>query len=212
MGKQDFNQVEKFQKERSMKKTGLAVLLAILVLVVPHLWAQDKAKSADAAKPAVTEKVITPLRVQVVFTEFDGDKKISSLPYTFLVNADERGERAAVRMGLKVPIETSTSTGVKQIQYQDVGTNLDGRAEKTEDGRFQLMLNVEKSSAYLPGANEKPASVGGNEVSRNQPTFQQFRTQANLLIRDGQTVQSTVATDPVTGHVTKVDVTVNIVK
>jgi len=64
----------------------------------------------------------------------------------------------------------------------------------------------------LPGANERPASVGGNEVSRNQPTFQQFRTQANLLIRDGQTVQSTVATDPVTGHVTKVDVTVNIVK
>ena len=195
-----------------MKKTGLAVLLATMVLVVPRLWGQDKEKSTAEARSAQVEKTITPLRVQVTFTEFDGDKKISSLPYTFLVNADERGERAALRMGLKVPIEASSNTGVKQIQYQDVGTNLDGRAEKTEDGRFRLMLNVEKSSAYLPGANEKPASVGGNEVSRNQPTFQQFRTQANLLIRDGQTVQSTVATDPVTGHVTKVDVTVNVVK
>lgn len=195
-----------------MKKTVVAMLLAVLALGVPRLRAQDKEKSAAEARPAQTEKTITPLRVQVTFTEFDGDRKISSLPYTFLVNADERGERAALRMGLKVPIEASSNTGVKQIQYQDVGTNLDGRAEKTEDGRFRLMLSVEKSSAYLPGANEKPASVGGNEVSRNQPTFQQFRTQANLLIRDGQTVQSTVATDPVTGHVTKVDVTLNVIK
>lgn len=195
-----------------MKKTVVAMLLAVLVLGVPRVSSQDKEKSTAEARPAQAEKTITPLRVQVTFTEFDGDKKISSLPYTFLVNADERGERAALRMGLKVPIEASSSTGVKQIQYQDVGTNLDGRAEKTEDGRFRLMLSVEKSSAYLPGANEKLASVGGNEVSRNQPTFQQFRTQANLLIRDGQTVQSTVATDPVTGHVTKVDVTVNVVK
>lgn len=195
-----------------MKKTGLAVLLAIVVLVVPRLWAQDKEKSTGEAKPAQTEKTITPLRVQVTFTEFDGDKKISSLPYTFLVNADERGERAALRMGLKVPIEASSNAGVKQIQFQDVGTNLDGRAEKTEDGRFLLMLNVEKSSAYLPGASEKPASFGGSEVSRSQPTFQQFRTQANLLIRDGQTIQTTVATDPVTGRVLKVDVTINVVK
>ena len=195
-----------------MKKTGLAVLLATMVLVVPRLWAQDKEKSTVEARSAQVEKTITPLRVQVTFTEFDGDKKISSLPYTFLVNADERGERAALRMGLKVPIETSSNTGVKQIQYQDVGTNLDGRAEKIDDGRFLLMLNVEKSSAYLPGASEKPASVGGNEVSRNQPTFQQFRTQVNLLIRDGQTVQSTVATDPVTGRVLKVDVTLNVIK
>jgi hypothetical protein len=213
MEKQDFKRVEKFEKERSMKKTGLAVLLATLVLVVPRSEGQDKEKSAADARSAQTEKAMTPLRVQVSFTEFDGEKKIGNLPYTFLVNADDRGARAAVRMGLRVPIEASSSnTGVKQIQYTDVGTSLDGRAEKTEDGRFLLMLSVEKSSAYLPGANEKPASVGGNEISSAQPTIQQFRTQVNLLIRDGQTIQSTVATDPVTGHVTKVDVTLNVIK
>jgi acyl-CoA hydrolase len=204
--------LEKFEKELSMKKTVLAVSLAILALAVPRLLAQEKEKSAGEAKPAQIEKPMTPLRVQVVFTEFENDKKISNLPYTFLVNADDRGARAAVRMGLKVPIETSSNTGVKQFQYQDVGTNLDGRAEKTEDGRFSLTLSVEKSSAYLPGANEKPASVGGNEISSAQPTIQLFRTQVNVLIRDGQTIQSTVATDPVTGHVLKVDVTLNVMK
>jgi hypothetical protein len=195
-----------------MKKTVLAVSLAIVVLVVPRMLAQDKEKSGGEAKPSQTEKPMTPLRVQVSFTEFEGDKKISNLPYTFLVNADDRGVKAAVRMGLRVPIETSSNTGAKQITYQDVGTNLDGRAEKTDDGRFSLILNVEKSSAYLPGSNEKPASVGGNEISSAQPTIQQFRTQVNLLIRDGQTIQSTVAADPVTGRVLKVDVTLNVIK
>jgi hypothetical protein len=194
------------------KKNALAGLFVIVAIAAPRLLAQEKPKSPEAAKPAETAKTMTPLLVQVVFTEFEGEKKLSSLPYTFLVNADERGERAAVRMGLRVPIEASSNSGVKQFQYMDVGTNLDGRAEKTEDGRFLLMLNVEKSSVYRPGASEKPASLGGNEISPAQPIVQQFRTQVNLLIRDGQTVQSTLATDPVTGHVLKVDVTANVIK
>jgi hypothetical protein len=195
-----------------MKKTILAATLALLVVAVPRLWAQEKEKPSDAAKSAEPEKVITPLRVQVIFAEFDGEKKISSLPYTFLVNADERSVPAAVRMGLKVPIEISSNTGVKQLQYQDVGTNIDGRAEKTGDGRFLLRLGVERSSVYVPGTEGKSAFVGGSEISSAQPIVQVFRTQANLLIRDGQTIQSTVATDPVTGHVTKVDVTLSVLK
>lgn len=195
-----------------MKKTVLAASLAIAMFVVPRMLAQDKEKSGGEAKSATTEKTVTPLRVQLVFTEFEGDKKIGNLPYTFLVNADDRGSQAAVRMGLRVPIETSSNTGVKQVQYQDVGTNIDGRAEKADDGRFLLRLNVERSSVYLPGTGGKPAAVGGNEISSAQPIVQQFRTQVNLLIRDGQTIQSTVATDPVTGHVTKVDVTLNAIK
>ncbi len=195
-----------------MKRPILAVSIATLLLVVPGLRAQDKEKSAENAKPAEAAKTITPLRVQVTFTEYDGDKKISSLPYTLLINADDRGSTAAVRMGLRVPIETSSNTGVKQISYQDIGTNLDGRAEKTEDGRFLLKLNLERSSAYLPGTNAKSGSVGGNEISSSQPTIQQFRSQGGMLLRDGQTIQSTIATDPVTGRVIKVDVTLNVIK
>src|ERR1700688_3642926 len=158
-----------------MKKTILAVSLAVLVLVVPRLWSQDKEKSGGEVKSAPTEKIITPLRVQMVFTEFEGDKKIGNLPYTFLVNADDRGSQAAVRMGLRVPIEASSNTAVKQFQYQDVGTNIDGRAEKADDGRFLLRLNVERSSVYLPGSEGKPAAVGGSEISGAQPIVQQFR-------------------------------------
>ncbi len=191
-----------------MKKVILVLLLGMLVVSGRQLWSQEKGKSEETARPAETQRTVTPLRVQVVFTEFAGEKKVSSLPYTLLVNADDRGPQAAVRMGLRVPIELSAN----QVQFLDVGTNLDGRAEKAEDGRFLLKLNVEKSSVYAPGAIEKPASVGGSEISSRQPIVQQFRTQVNLLIRDGQTIQSTVATDPVTGHTLKVDVTLNVIK
>jgi hypothetical protein len=204
--------VERLEKERSMKRPILAVLLATLLLIVPRVWAQDKEKSTDSAKPAATEKAITPLRVQVVFTEFDGDKKIGSLPYTFLVNADDRGSQAAVRMTFHVPVATSSDAGAKHVGQYPLTTNLDGRAEKTDDGRFLLRLTLEKSSIYLAGANQKPASLGGSEVSANDPVQQEFRTNVNLLVRDGQTIQSTVATDPVSGHVLKIDVTVNVIK
>jgi type II secretory pathway component GspD/PulD (secretin) len=115
-------------------------------------------------------------------------------------------------MGVRVPIETSSNTGVKQFQYQDIGTSIDGRAERTGDGRFLLRLGVERSSVYAPGTEGKAAAVGGSEISSALPIVQQFRTQANLLVRDGQTIQATVATDPVTGHVIKVDVTLNVLK
>jgi len=191
-----------------MKKTVLALLLAVFVLGGQRLWSQEKGnrKKLPSLPRLKKQSHLSACRLSSLNTK--ARKKISSLPYTLLVNADDRGPQAAVRMGLRVPIEMATT----QVQYQDVGTNLDGRAEKTDDGRFLLRLNVEKSSVYSPGASQKPASVGGNEISSKQPIVQQFRTQVNLLIRDGQTIQSTVATDPVTGHVLKVDVTLNVIK
>lgn len=196
-----------------MKKTAFVVLLVVLAFAAP-LRSQDKAKSSEGAKSSESSmSEITPLRVQVVFLEYEGDKKISSLPYTLLVNADDRGPQASIRMGLRVPIETSSSGGTnKQFQYMDVGTNLDGRADKTDDGRFNLKLNVEKSSLYTPGTTERPATVGGNEIPAGQPIVQQFRSQVNVLLRDGQTTQSTVASDAVTGRVLKVEVTLNVLK
>lgn len=189
-----------------MKKGAFAVLLAIILLGALALRAQDK--KPDAPPPDMA------LRVQVAFAEFDGEKKISSLPYTLLVNVDDHGPQAAVRMGLRVPVETGGGPGTasKQFTYIDVGTNLDGRADRIDGGRFSLRLNVEKSSLYTPGATEKPATVGGNEILTGQPIVQSFRSQVNLYMRDGQTMQATVASDPVTGHVLKVEVTLNVIK
>lgn len=191
-----------------MRKTVPVLLLAVLMIGTPRSRAQDKVVDEKASP-------ITPLRVQVVFSEYDGEKKISNLPYTMLVNADDKGPQASVRMGLRVPIVSSGSTSPsvpKQFIYMDVGTNMDGRADRVEGGRFLLKINIEKSSLYSPGDVQKSASLEGNEMPGGQPVVQQFRSQVNLLIRDGQTIQSTVATDPISGHVLKVDITLNVIK
>jgi len=39
-----------------------------------------------------------------------------------------------------------------------------------------------------------------------------FNSSFQVLLRDGQTNQYTSATDPVTGEVTKIDVTLNVLK
>jgi hypothetical protein len=197
-----------------MKRTVLAVLFVCATIVSPRLLAQEKEKSPEAGKVAETQKVVTPLRIQVVFNEYDGEKKTSSLPYTLLVNADDKGPQAAVRIGLVVPIEVASGPNGagKHIENQHLDVNLDGRAEKTDDGKFLLRLSVEKFGVYAPNANQKLGGIEGVEFSTGQPVIQNFRSQVNLLLRDGQTIQSTVATDPITGHVVKVDVTLNVIK
>jgi hypothetical protein len=182
----------------------LIALLMAGAVAIPGL-AQDKTKVESSEKATEARKVFIPLRVQVLFSEFDGEKKISSLPYTLMVNSDAGGPLASIRMGLRVPIHTGGSSA---MTYVDMGTNIDGRAERLDDGRFLLSLSVERSSAYSPTGNLPDTKAVGSD----SPVIQQFRSQLNLIIRDGQTVQSTVSTDPVTGRVIRVDVTINIAK
>ena len=191
-----------------MRRILRAVVLGWVVYSSAGLWAQEKPKAEEKTE---SRKEVTPVRVQIVLAEYDGEKKISSLPYTLLLNAETpRGGKASIRMGLRVPIVVSGGENSKQFQYQDLGTNLDGWAGKMEDGGFNLHLAVERSSAYS-SAGAKSAGAGGTEVGA-QPVIQQFRTEFDALLHDGQTLQSTLATDPVSGRVTKVEVTVNKVK
>src|SRR5712692_10651644 len=74
----------RFIQERNMKKTWLALLFSALAGVVPSVMAQEKAKTKDGdktkreaiEKAAEAWKEITSLRILVLFTEFDGEKKI----------------------------------------------------------------------------------------------------------------------------------------
>lgn len=172
----------------------LALTTATIALLAIPLRAQEKEKPRDE---------VTPLRVEVVFTEYQAEKKISSLPYTIPVTAAERNRNITrLRMGIRVPINTGGVEGkTPKFTYQDVGTNLDCWARPLGGGLFELSLNAERLSL-----NKSPG------ISAEQPLFSQFSTQLNLIMRDGQTLQSTMATDPVTGRVLKIDVTLQVAK
>ncbi len=186
----------------------LMVLLAATLMLAPRAEAQEKPKPTSEAKP------VTPLKVQVVLSEYEGEKKISSLPYTIFVNAEAHpGRPASVRMGLRVPVAVGTKDAPSAIQYFDVGTNVDCHASTAEDGRFRLALTVERSSVYGVGPEKKAQEWSpGDAPLSAQPIIRQFKLFSDLLMRDGQTLQGSTATDPISGRVLKTDITVNVVK
>jgi len=44
------------------------------------------------------------------------------------------------------------------------------------------------------------------------PVVRQFKAEMNPVLKDGQTIESIVATDPLNGHVFHVNVTLNLAK
>jgi hypothetical protein len=170
---------------------------------------QEKPAAPAAAKPAPTA---IPLRVQVLVSRFQGEKKLSSLPYTLSVNA---GSRATLRMGAKVPVNMMMTTNVPKdfpqggpIQYQDVGTSIDCYVSTVQDdGRYRIEITIDDSSVYGDAPN--PAD---NKPAPGNPSFRSFRASDSMALRDGQTSQFTTATDKVSGEIVKVDVTLSVVK
>ena len=205
---------------KSHRVPGLIVALALaatpLVPSETRLLAQTP-KASD-----------TPLKIQVVISRYQGEKKLSSLPYSLTVTGGGGGidramvgpsfvGRANLRMGAKVPIVmlampsvdgkplTGIPAGGGPIQYQDVGTNIDCSVWSVDDGRFRVELGIEDTSVY-PDEKETPGMAKGT------PSFRSFRASDSMLLRDGATGQFTTATDKVSGETVRVDVTLTVVK
>jgi hypothetical protein len=114
-------------------------------------------------------------------------------------------------MGVDTPVPVvklddadAKKTKVSDFQYRNVGTNIDCGATDFADGSYQLSLSVENSSALT--------GVGSKDELGGAPLFRRFETYIDPILRDGQTIQTVAATDPVTGEVVKIDVTLNVVK
>jgi hypothetical protein len=167
---------------------------------------KDKEKEkTEARAPAVP----TPLKLQVVFSRYQGEKKTSSVPYTLSLNDDNR--RASLRMGIQVPIRVSEPVG--SIQYKDVGNNLDCNASSAPPDRFKIACSFEQSSVYATEGDRVAAgSAVGNIALGNVPLFRTFKSEMSLMLRDGQSALYTAATDPVSGEVLKIEVTLNVVR
>jgi hypothetical protein len=87
-----------------------------------------------------------------------------------------------------------------------VSNNIDCRASTLADGRYNVRCVIEQSSVYqAPGAS-------GDLTISSTPVLRIFRADEAMILRDGQTTQYTSATDPVSGEVLKVDVTLNVMK
>jgi hypothetical protein len=195
----------------------LVLALALALNVPGH--AQEKPDNSRPEKPSpppLTKTApVVPLKVQILLSRYQGDRKTSSQPYTLWANANDRDPsnmhlaRTSLRMGAEVPLVTKQlNSGDSAVQYRPVGTNVDCTASTVDDGRYRLELFIEDTSVY----GDDQSSQGDVKRAGGFPAFRTFRSTDVVILRDGQSAQYTTAADKVSGEVVKVDVTVNVIK
>jgi hypothetical protein len=195
-----------------MKANAIVVAGFLVLGVAAHTSGQVTPIPLDprAQPPA---KALVPLEVEVVIARYDGAKRISSIPYTLAINAN--GTEVQLNMGTDVAVPSTAFAPVANPEtkaqplvsynYRSVGTQIQARATTTDDGRFDVRLDIDDSSVYT---NPTPAGSG----IQGLPAFRNFRSRNTLLLRDGQMREYTAATDRVSGEVVKVSVTLRVVK
>jgi hypothetical protein len=203
-----------------MRRSSIAVAVALGLVGLPVCAQEAQKAEPDAQKvekrtPAERCVPGPGLRIQLLITRLQGEKKQASLPYTFVVSARPssicQSAHVRMRMGVDTPVPTSVRdesgkpTAQRTVQYKTVGTNIDCSADDLGDGRYKLSLMVENSSA-LPG--EKTPGIDMSEY----PLFRKFEMSLDPILRNGQKAETVSSTDPVTGEVVKIDVSLNVVK
>jgi hypothetical protein len=163
-----------------------------------------------ASVPPLPAKEAVLLKVQVVISRYQGEKKISSQPYTLSVSAN--GTRATLKMGTQVPVPVGPAVQTpdgkplpQSFNYRSVGATIECSARSLDDGRYRLDLTIDDSSVVADDPGLQPFTKG-------VPQFRSFQIVGATVLRDGQSAQLTTAAEKVTGEIAKVDVTLNVVK
>ena len=190
--------------KRHLVSTGIA-FATLGLLAVPA--------DAQLVGPQIRERgPLVPLDIEVVISRYQGEKRISSVPYQLAVNAE--GGESKVRMGSEVPVYSgpiAVQTAKEQpaplrsYNYRSIGTIITSSARTAPENRFEVSLYVEDSSVFTGSDKTVPGAEG-------MPVFRNFNSTNTLLLRDGQTRQYTAAVDRVSGEIVRVEVTLRIVK
>jgi hypothetical protein len=193
-----------------------SLLLALLALIsVPYANAQEKQASVSQEAQSAAPQV--PLKMQFLVTEYDGTKKIASLPYTatgITSHPGKRDSQGILRVGARIPLplDSTEKTGEEKTTttYIDVGTNIDYWVWPWTDNRYLVSGNVDLSSleGRVSGNEPKESASAGLTL----PIVYQTRADFSIVLRDGQPGDALSVTDPITGHVFKLEVTVDVMK
>lgn len=142
-----------------------------------------------------------PVKLQVVISTFEGDRKVSSMPYTLLATIN--GGDASFNSNLTVPIQGTTAG---TVTYTNLGSSL--RCTVTTDAAgFKVAMTFSDRTVISNKATVAPGTPAG---SVDSPIFHDVMFRGDVSLKDGETKQLLVAPDKVTGEVVKIDVTLTL--
>jgi len=202
---------------------SVMIAVALVVVFSPALRGQDQSaaieKGAAAAQQARIAQLasILPLKLTIVLSKYQGEKKVSSMPYELTVRTDNN--KASIRMGTQVPVpgigasnpaaDNKPPPRIGPFVMKEVGTNIDCTATNLDSGRFAVTVTIEDSSIYED--SQRTDVPNGSKVA-GVSAVRTFRTTNALVLRDGQSTEFTTAVDKVNGEMIKATVTLAVVK
>ena len=186
----------------------------LMLLSVMALFMMGGGIAAVRAQGAQNTPSAIELKIDLVISRTQGDKKISSLPFTLFAASTERGAAASVRMGVDVPVGATTSTRegsppttTTRPEYRHVGTQIDCTVNRLSDGRYSLAVRINDSAIFSPAS-----TTGGQALKLDPAAFKSFSINNTRVIVLGRQEEFGRAADPITGEVVRVDVVVTVAK
>ena len=180
-----------------MSKYLRLCLTVLLLLMCAALAFGQTPGTAAAQAPA------TSVKLQVVISKYDGDKKLSSLPYTLILVP---GRAGSLRSGSEVPVPTTSVSAsadkpaTTSYTLQQIGTQIDATINATSDGKYNLKLTI--TDRFM-------GTVDPQRVP-NVPSFKNVVIASEAILSNAETVQFTAAPTPASNEVFKVDVTLTV--
>lgn len=179
----------------------IGTLMICLFVATTFALPQDQAKNSK-------EQNTSHLKIDFLLTEYNGQQTISNTAYHLGMEAGPDQREGKIRMGVKVPV----AQGNNDFQYMLIGTDIDCAVKTLGDGSYDLHLIISRSSIYAETSNGSQAQAETPHPIGTHPVIQQFSTDFPLNMHDGETAEGTSATDPFSGHVLKINVTLHVVK
>lgn len=151
---------------------------------------------------------LVPLEVIVTISRHKDDKELSRMPYAMAVTANQN-QGTSLRMGLDVPTVTTVigapSGSAPVASYQPVGVRMDCYA-RSEGSGFLLRVSVDSDSLH------SGSDIASGTATPNSPIIRHVTTANTVLLSDGESREFTAATDPVSGEVVRISVSLRVVK
>jgi hypothetical protein len=202
-----------------VKTRAYSVVAAVALVIVAGgtLRAQEQSAQASAtAQGAATAEQtrerrlasIVPLKVAIVLSKYQGEKKIASEPYELSLRTD--GNKASIRMATQMSAEPPPPAppgAARPAPRPNPFTNIDCSATSLDSGRYALTVTIEDSSIY----EDNQRNADGSKTERTR-SVRMFRTTNALVLRDGQSTEFTAATDKSSGEGIKAAVTLTVIK
>lgn len=159
------------------QRSTLAVALGFVVLLAAVMSGAQQSNRIQNSAERRLDPAVTPYRAEFILTELEDGKKINTRQFSLNLNS---GRKQVLKIGGRVPIETKPG----ELQYLDVGTNIDCRLVERENG-----LDVDVSADFSSTA-----------AHSSPPVFRQFKIEGSTVALPGKPLIIGTADDPDSGH------------